>query len=312
MISNYHQVESMKYDEMFDILRPLNDEEFSELLELYKEKYNSNGFQYLLLYTQFQWNSQLAKLNIDKDNQEWISFRKTFYTHRKGDFRKYGTYICLHHDLIQSVAFHTWEPNCTELLECLSKTNLIQWKNGPLLISVTNECSEAVKKIVISKGGSIQKARQCQGLILERDKALNIKVPSLAKGFKVIPLEEHHADLIHANWANNKEASLNYVKGFIHLKRCIGIMEESTNNLVGWIFQNEFSGLAILQVLPSAQRRGLGKYLALAMSHLIAKSLNVHSSAFVVVGNVKSESLLQKIGYERHVVYEWIQLDKIY
>lgn len=56
-------------------------------------------------------------------------------------------------------------------------------------------------------------------------------------------LQEQHADLVYSLWANNKEASLNYIKGFINLKRCIGIMEESTNSLVGWIFQNEFSGL---------------------------------------------------------------------
>lgn len=73
-----------------------------------------------------------------------------------------------------------------------------------------------------------------------------------------------------------------------------------------------FTFIRILQVLPSAQRKGLGKYLAISMSKLIAKSLNVQSSAFVVIGNVKSESLLFKIGYEKLVVYEWIQLEKMY
>ncbi|KAM7348878.1 uncharacterized protein ACRADG_008045 isoform 1-T2 [Cochliomyia hominivorax] len=310
-MNNNHQVEFSRPDEVNDILRPLNDEEFKELLELYKNKYNSNGFQYLLLVTQYQWNRQLQELNIDENSYEWISFQKTFYTHRNGDFRKYGTFVCIHHDLIQSVAFHTWEPNCNELLECLSKTNLIQWKNGPLLISVANDYSNAVKEIVLSKGATIQRARQCQGFILNYDNALKLNPPSLPVGYKEIRIQEHNADMIHSLWANNKEASVNYIKGFINLNRNIGIIEESTGHLIGWIFQNEFSGLGILQVLPSAQRMGLGQYLAMTMSKLIARSLCINPSAFVVVGNVKSESLLQKIGYKKFVIYEWIQLDKI-
>lgn len=90
----------MSTSETSDILRPLNDEEFSELLELYRQKYESNGFQYLLLFTHCEWNKQLQKLNFDKENKNWTSFRKVFYTHRNGDFRKYGTYICLHQDLV--------------------------------------------------------------------------------------------------------------------------------------------------------------------------------------------------------------------
>ena len=146
-------------------------------------------------------------------------------------------------------------------------------------------------------------------------------------GYKTIQLQEEDADLVHSHWANNKEASINYIKGFIYLKKCIGIAEEETGNLVGWIFQNEFSGLGqvtnytlnitlvlyfatfrILQVLPSAQRKGLGKYLAISMTKLIAKTTNINPSAWAVVENVKSANLLQKIGYERNVIYEWIQI----
>lgn len=86
--------------EDLDILRPLNDRELDELLELYKQKYESNGFQYFLLYTQLKWNRQLRELSIDDQDQKWMSFRKTFYTHQRGDFRKYGTYVCLHYDLV--------------------------------------------------------------------------------------------------------------------------------------------------------------------------------------------------------------------
>lgn len=93
-----HEYTEYEKEDGLDILRPLNDQELNELLELYKKKYESNGFQYLLLYTQHKWNRQLHDMNIEDQNQKWISFRKIFYTHRKGDFRTHGTYVCLHHD----------------------------------------------------------------------------------------------------------------------------------------------------------------------------------------------------------------------
>lgn len=74
---------------------------------------------------------------------------------------------------IQSVTFHTWQPNCNELLECLENTNLIQWKNEALLINVAPECSEMVKNLVQRKGGAIRRARSCQGLIFKRTNSLN-------------------------------------------------------------------------------------------------------------------------------------------
>lgn len=142
-------------------------------------------------------------------------------------------------------------------------------------------------------------------------------------------MQERDAEIVHSLWANNKEASINYVKGFIYLKKCIGIAEEETGNLVGWIFQNEFSGLGqvtnyafniilvlyfapfrILQVLPSAQRKGLGKYLAISMTKLIAETANINPSAWAIVENIKSANLLQKIGYERYVICEWIQISQ--
>lgn len=62
-------------------------------------------------------------------------------------------------------------------------------------------------------------------------------------------------------------------------------------------------------MLPSAQRKGLGQYLAIAMTKFIAENYNIPATAFVVVGNTKSESLLRKIGYERTAINEWIQLE---
>lgn len=56
-------------------------------------------------------------------------------------------------------------------------------------------------------------------------------------------LQEQHAEMVHSLWANKKEASVDYIKGFIKLGRCLGVMDQSNQQLVGWIFQNEFSGL---------------------------------------------------------------------
>lgn len=100
-MANFNQIDKIGVESgLVDILRPLNDEEFCELLEVYKEKYEANGFQYLLLLTQYQWNKQLKELNVNTEDNKWISFQKIFYTHSNGDFRKYGTYVCIHQDLV--------------------------------------------------------------------------------------------------------------------------------------------------------------------------------------------------------------------
>lgn len=83
-----------------EILRPLKEEEIEELKELYKLKYGPESFQYLLIYTQCNWNKSLQELKIGENDEEWISFRKVFFTHKNGDFREYGTYICLHQDIV--------------------------------------------------------------------------------------------------------------------------------------------------------------------------------------------------------------------
>lgn len=88
-----------------DVLRLLSDPELEELLQLYALKSGIGSFQYLLIYTQLQWNKKLREKHIDEQDEKWISFRKKFYTHVNGDFRKYGTYVCLHQDLVSIFVF---------------------------------------------------------------------------------------------------------------------------------------------------------------------------------------------------------------
>lgn len=64
----------------------------------------------------------------------------------------------------------------------------------------------------------------------------------------------------------------------------------------------------MLQVLPKAERRGLGHLLAAAMTRRIAKSEQVTLTAWIVSTNFRSEALLTKIGYHQTVANEWIKL----
>lgn len=64
----------------------------------------------------------------------------------------------------------------------------------------------------------------------------------------------------------------------------------------------------MLQVLPKAERRGLGGLLAAVMTKLIAKGEEVTLTAWIVASNWRSEALLTRIGYKKAVVNEWIKL----
>ncbi|XP_075157342.1 uncharacterized protein LOC142230587 [Haematobia irritans] len=294
-----------------DILRPLTSHEVEELLQLYKQKYGVDNFQYLLIYNECRWKRKLSELKSEEEQSDkFISFKRTFYTHAKGDFRTHGTYVCLHQDIIQTVSFHTWQSNFKELLECLNETNRIQWRNGPLLSNVANEYSDEIKQLVLRKGITIQKARLCQAFSLDREKASDFCPVVIPDGYELATLQEHHAPMIYSMWANNKEGSLDYIKGLIKMDTTFGLYEKANHSLVGWIFRNEFCGMGILQVLTTEQRKGFGNLLARTMSYTIAKSEDINVTAWVVVGNVKSEKLFQSLGFKLIVIYEWIQLNK--
>ncbi|XP_004529809.1 uncharacterized protein LOC101450908 [Ceratitis capitata] len=303
-----------KMDSHTDILRPLSEDEFEELLQLYREKYGEENFHYLLMYNQNKWNEQLRNLNYEAkegEADEWISFRKVFYTYRDGDFRTYGTYVSLHYDIMQSVSFHSWEPNQSDLLKCLRETKLIDWCGGPLLTNVDLEICEEVKKIALAKGTSVQRARLCLFLILDHDKAAVLDVEQVKSGYTVKKLNTENAALIHELWPNKKEGSLPYVLGLIELNHTVGIFRDDNDELVAWAFQNDFSGLGILQVLPTEQRKGFGALLAATLCKQVAVVEKVHLNAWIVSENFKSKALLEKIGFRPKAKAEWIQLNKV-
>lgn len=65
---------------------------------------------------------------------------------------------------------------------------------------------------------------------------------------------------------------------------------------------------SMLQVLPKAERRGLGGLLAAAMSREIARGEEITLTAWIVATNWRSEALLKRIGYQKDLVNEWIKL----
>uniref|UniRef100_A0A0A1XF82 Glycine N-acyltransferase-like protein 2 n=1 Tax=Zeugodacus cucurbitae TaxID=28588 RepID=A0A0A1XF82_ZEUCU len=297
-----------------DILRPLSEDEFKELLQLYRAKYGEQNYHYLLMYNQNKWNEQLKNLNCNVKTGDaadiWLSFRKDFYTYRDGDFRQFGTYVSLHYDILQSVSFHSWEPSQAEVLKCLRETNLIKWQEGPLLTNVDLELCDEVKMIAIANGASVQRARLCLFLILEHEKAAVYALEHLKAGYTVEKLSGNNAALIHELWPNKKEGSLAYVRGLIELNQTAGIFSDTNGELVAWAFQNDFSGLGILQVLPTEQRKGLGGFLAAYLCKQVAAVEQVHLSAWIVSENFKSKALLGKIGFKEVAKAEWIQLNK--
>ncbi|XP_036319445.1 uncharacterized protein LOC118733920 [Rhagoletis pomonella] len=296
-----------------DILRRLSEEELQELLQLYRDKYGEKNFHYILMYNQNKWNQQLKNLDNKTesgDENGWLPFRKAFYTYRNDDFRKYGTYVSLHYDMMQSVSFHSWEPSQAQILKCLRGTKLIDWRSGPLLTNVDLEFCDEVKKIALAHGASVQRARRCLWLILEHEKATKLNIEKLKDGFKVDKLSTDNAPLIHDLWANKKEGSLGFVSGLIELNETAGIFKVADGELVAWAFQNDFSGLGILQVVEAEQRKGFGGFLAAYLCKQVAAAEQVHLSAWVVSENFKSKALLEKLGFYILATAEWIQLNK--
>ncbi|XP_030568033.1 uncharacterized protein LOC115767832 [Drosophila novamexicana] len=296
-------------DKDVDILRPLSDDEVDELMQLYGEKYGPLNFHYLLLYNQRKWDRQLDAAGISRTDEANLSLRKRFYTHRTGGFRQYGTYVSLHRDVVQSVSFYSWQPvEPAELFTCLEQTQRIEWSNGALLTNVDLEHCARVKEIASRKGASGIQARECYGMVLPHAEARTVHVPDLLSDFELRRLCDEDAAMVHAVWPNKGEGSLAYIRALIKYNRTLGACRSDTGELIAWIFQNDFSGLGMLQVLPKAERRGLGGLLAAVMTKLIAKGEEVTLTAWIVASNWRSEALLTRIGYKKAVVNEWIKL----
>ncbi|EDV95192.1 GH17807 [Drosophila grimshawi] len=299
----------MVNDKDVDILRPLSDSEVDELMQLYSDKYGVLNFHYLLLYNQRKWDHQLDAAGISRDDEAHISMRKRFYTHRTGDFRRYGTYVSLHQDIVQSVSFFTWQPiEPVELFACLEQTQYIQWSKGALLTNVNLGFCERVKELATRKGAAGIQARQCHGMVLANADARGAKVPDQLSDFELRRLTVEDAALVHAKWTNNGEGSLAYIRALIEHNQTLGACRSDTGELIAWIFQNDFAGLGMLTVLAKVERRGLGGLLAAAITKLIAKREQVTLTAWIVDGNWRSEALLTRIGYKKSVVNEWIKL----
>ncbi|KAH8276576.1 hypothetical protein KR044_003224 [Drosophila immigrans] len=300
----------MSSDKDNDILRPLSDHEVDELLQLYADKFGPLNFHYLLLYNQRKWDRQLDAAGIARADPAYKSLRKRFYTHRRGDFRRFGTYVSLHEDIVQSVSFFSWqeEKAATELFECLAQTERIAWSAGALLTNVDLKFAQRVKELALAKGAAGLQPRQCYGMVLANAEARVIQLPELLSEFELRPLRDEDAAAVHAIWPNKGEGSLDYLRALIRFNRTLGACRSDTGELIAWIFQNDFAGLGMLQVLPKAERRGLGGLLAAAMSKLIAKAEPMTLSAWIVATNWRSEQLLGRIGYHKHLVNEWIKL----
>ncbi|ALC49465.1 CG14615 [Drosophila busckii] len=296
-------------DKDSDILRPLSDSEVDELMQLYLDKYGAQHFHYILLYNQRKWDRQLQAAGIAADDPAYISLRKRFYTHRAGDFRRFGTYVSLHRDIVQSVSCYTWQQQSpTELFECLEQTHRIEWSRGALLTNVELDYCERLKELALRKGAAGIQARSCYGMMLANAAARQVELPELLSEFELRPLCDEDAAMVHDTWPNKGEGSLAYLRALIKFNKSLGACRSDTGELIAWIFQNDFSGLGMLQVLPKVERRGLGGLLAAAMTKRIAKSEPVAPTAWIVSNNWRSEALLTRIGYHKALVNEWIKL----
>lgn len=232
-------------DKDVDILRPLADSEVDELMQLYVDKYGPENFHYLLFYNQRKWDRQLAEAGIALDDEAHISLRKQFYTHREGDFRRFGTYVSLHRDIVQSVSFFTWQPEePAELYACLEQTQRIEWGSGALLTNVDPGFSAHIKALAMQRGARGIQARTCFGMVLDHETALNrVQVPELLSDFELRKLNVEDAEMVHGVWPNKGEGSLAYIRVLIRHNKTLGACRSDTGELLAWIFQNDFSGL---------------------------------------------------------------------
>lgn len=133
---------------------------------------------------------------------------------------------------------------------------------------------------------------------------LNNRIP---ENFSLRSLTQEHVNTVKSAWRHDDEFSINTVSYLIEHNVSVGLFNES-NDLVAWCLVFDFGSLAALQVDEKHYRKGYGTIVTKALSKKIAMENGVDITSNFVDGNVKSQNLVEKIGFKQIDKNLWVKL----
>ncbi|XP_058984682.1 uncharacterized protein LOC101899829 [Musca domestica] len=207
-----------------------------------------------------------------------------------------GTYVA-HLMAFNQVFCNTLKDDLSELTEILNC-----FDNGHLIAGFQERVLPAVDKYFLDSGLSKdQFGNTCTiWYHISRDEALNFDT-KLPENITAKDLNESYAEQINNVWPHRSEGSVNFVKMLIRLNKSVGLFEDG--KLVAWCLLLPLGALGLLQVENTHKRKGFGSLVVKLLSKFLAEN-NIEVTAPVVVKNVASRSMFEKLGFK--------EVDKVY
>jgi hypothetical protein len=133
---------------------------------------------------------------------------------------------------------------------------------------------------------------------------VDTEIPSFEN--KTVPLTADDAPTVYDNSEYKEYISLEYVAQRITRGISAGIFED--NKLVSWAITQDDGAIGFLHTVAEYRRRGYGNIVTLSLIEEL-RSREELPFAFVVESNIRSISLLQKLGFLKEDVIHWFEVE---
>ncbi|XP_037927895.1 uncharacterized protein LOC119662361 [Teleopsis dalmanni] len=267
---------------MSNKLIEIPENEWPILRDLYIHVQNSSCAYYVIQ------NYILLKITNPEENIQILSLN--------GDWKEDGTFI-LQHCLIEPIYtfVNTLSTNHERLLQALQ---CLDNQKNLLLYGSQQNIKPTIDKYLYDLKIDTTSAYRTILYHMNKEQALQLSYDPfrISNGVKLIKLEPRHAEKVNSIWSHRGPGTVAFVELLIRNYDGVGIIDETSSELVAWCSRLPLGCLGFLQVMDSHKRLGLGSIMIRKLSHTLAKN-NIEVMAPVVFDNVASRSLFEKLGF---------------
>lgn len=226
----------LQMDQKDEILRRLTSNEYTKLIEVYKNQKSAlatRGLNFLL--------TQKKILDIIEENGTEIfkSDRNlnTFYTHKNGCLKN-GTFISISGTIDHSIFLCSLQETKEEMRECIFKTNLIKWKLGPYFLSV--EEKDALHVLEFIKMNNLKLTYANWNVIELQSKETALETTyDVPEDVYLAPLKLEDSNVMDMEWPHQYKGSLEFIQDCVVFNGGVGVFSKDSNKLLCWVVKNE-------------------------------------------------------------------------
>lgn len=130
------------------------------------------------------------------------------------------------------------QENGEEIRDCILKTQLIEWKFGPIFLSTQEKFNSYIMEIVTENKYEIFLQTWSFLAHMPKERALELKV-TIPDDVYLGALTIEDCDVINSEWPYRYNGSLEYIQDLVLLNAGIGVYAKESSKLLCWVIKNE-------------------------------------------------------------------------